>query len=157
MAHSLHETGRWRQPEPEGHNLGPREASSTKLQAGFFANQDFLGFWTADIHRESRSQRSDAQKRHTAHLRSHAHCTPRKSSSWDRGGDKTNLPPRGDCVHQAPAHLSYLDLGSAQNTGPTKSTPLWSTREPEPEWLRPGKCKQTRACLRQFPAEQPRA
>ena len=39
-------------------NLGPREASSTKLQAGFIANQDFLGFWTVDICQEGRSQRS---------------------------------------------------------------------------------------------------
>ena len=31
--------------------------------------------------------------------------------------------------------------------------PLWSTRVPEPEWLRPGKCIQPRAGLRQFPAE----
>ena len=35
------ETGRRGQPEPEGDNCGPREASSTKLQAGFIANQDF--------------------------------------------------------------------------------------------------------------------
>ena len=40
----------WRQacrgkPELERGNLGPREASSTKLQAGSIANQDFLGFW----------------------------------------------------------------------------------------------------------------
>ena len=37
------------QPEPEGVNCSPREASSTKLQAGFIANQDFLGFWMVDI------------------------------------------------------------------------------------------------------------
>ena len=36
-------TGRWSQPEPEGGSRGPREASSTNLQAGFIANQ-FLGF-----------------------------------------------------------------------------------------------------------------
>ena len=39
----------------------------------------------------------------------------------------------------------------AQNTGPTESAPLWSTREPEPEWLRPGKCTHPRARCRQFP------
>ena len=37
------------QPEPEGVNCSPREAPSTKLQAGFIANQDFLGFWMVDI------------------------------------------------------------------------------------------------------------
>ena len=31
--------------------------------------------------------------------------------------------------------------------------PLWSTGEPEPEQLRPGKCTQPRACFRQFPCK----
>ena len=39
-------------------NPDPREASSTKLQAGFIANQDFLGFWMVNIQQEGRSQRS---------------------------------------------------------------------------------------------------
>ena len=43
------EIGRRGQPEPEGGNHRPREALSTKLQAGFIANQDFLGFWTVNI------------------------------------------------------------------------------------------------------------
>ena len=126
-------------------NLSPREASSTKLQAGFIANQDFMKFWMVDTCREGRSQRSAPQKRHTAHLRRHTHCTPRKSSGWNGGGDKTCLPPGGDCIRQAPGHLSCSDLGRAQNTGPTESVPLWSTQEPEPERLRPGKCTQLRA------------
>ena len=54
-------------------------------------------------------------------------------------------------------HLSYSDLGRAQNAGPTKSAPLRNTRVPEPERLRPGRCMQPRAGLRWFPAEQPRA
>ena len=41
--------------------------------------------------------------------------------------------------------------------GPTESAPLWSTREPEPERLRPGEYMQPGASIRQFPAEQPRA
>ena len=32
--------------EPDDGNCSPREALSTKLQAGFIANQDSLGFWT---------------------------------------------------------------------------------------------------------------
>ena len=45
-------------------NRGPREASYTKLQAGFVANQDFLGFCMVDIRWEGHSQRSAPQKRH---------------------------------------------------------------------------------------------
>ena len=86
---SPQETGRGGQPESERGNRSPREASSTKLQAGFVANQDVLGFWMIDIRREGHSQRSASQKRHTAHLRRRAHCIPRKPSSRDRGGDKS--------------------------------------------------------------------
>ena len=53
-------------------NHSRREASSTKLQAGFIANQDFLGFWTVDIH-----------------LRRCASCTTRKPSSRDGEDDKS--------------------------------------------------------------------
>ena len=44
-------------------------------------------------------------------------------------------PTLGECVCQAPGHPSCSDLGKAQNAGPTESVPLWSTQEPEPEWL----------------------
>ena len=126
-AHPLLETGRRGQPEPEGGNRGPREASCTKLQAGFIANQDFLGFWMVDIHQEGHGQRSAPQKRHTAHLRRRACCTPRKLSTWVGGGNKMHPPTGGDCAHQAPGHLSCSDLGRAQNAGSTESAPLWST------------------------------
>ena len=119
--------GRWGQPEPERGNCGPREASSTKLQAGFIDNQDFLGFWMADIHQEGQSQRSAPQKRHMTHLRRRACCTSRKLSGWDWGGNKTQHPTGGDCTRQAPGHLGCLELGRAQNAGPTESAPLWST------------------------------
>ena len=62
-----------------------------------------------------------------------------------------------DHPRQAPGHLSGSDLGRVQNAVPTESAPLRTTRVPEPECLRPGKCIQPRAGLRQFPAEQPRA
>ena len=62
-----------------------------------------------------------------------------------------------DCAHQTPHHLSCLDLGRAQNAGPTESAPLRTTWEPEPERLRPERCRQPRVSLRWFPAEQPRA
>ena len=145
------------QPEPEGGNRGPKEASYNKLQADFIANQDFLGFWTVDIHWEGHRQRSAPQKRHMAHLRRRACCTPRKLSSWNGGSDKSQPSTGGNCARQAPGHLSCSDLGWAQNAGPTKSAPLWSTREPEPEQLRPGECMQPRPRIREFLAEQPRA
>ena len=87
-----------------------------------------------------------------AHLRQYSHYAPRKPSSWEGGQEviRRTAPP-GECPHQAPDRLSCSDLGKAQNVGPTKSVPLWSTREPEPEQLRPGKCTQPRARLRRFP------
>ena len=150
------ETGRRGQPEPEGGNRGPREAPSTNLRARFIANQGFLGFWMVDIHREGRSQRSAIEKRRTARLRRHTGFTSRKPSGRDGGGDKPQLSTGGGCSRQV-SHLSCSDQGWAQNAGPTESAPLWSTQEPEPEWLRPGECIQPRASIRQFPAEQPRA
>ena len=56
------ETGRRGQPGPERGNRSPREASSTKLQSGFVANQDFLGFWMPDIHQKGHSQRAAPQR-----------------------------------------------------------------------------------------------
>ena len=88
--------------------------------------------------------------------RRHARCTLRKSSGWDGEGDKSQPSTWGNYTCQGPGHMSCSDLGRAQNAGPTKSAPLWSTLEPEPERLRPGKCMQTRAHIIQFPAEQPR-
>ena len=76
----------------EGGNCGPREASCSKLQADFIANQDFLGFWIVDIRQEGRSQRSAPQKRHMAHLQRRAGCTPRKQNGRDGGGDKLQRP-----------------------------------------------------------------
>ena len=108
-----------------------------------------FSFLMVDIHREGHSQRSAPQKRHTAHLRRSAHCTPRKPSDLDRRGDKTHCPPGGDCACQAPGHLnartweghktqaqpslrlwgvpenlnmSGLDLGSARNPGPASDS-----------------------------------
>ena len=81
------------QPEPEGDNCGSREASSTKLKTGAVANDEFLGFWTVDIHWEGHSQRSAPQKRHKTQLRWERRLPPRTPSGWDWGGDKTHSPP----------------------------------------------------------------
>ena len=53
-------------------------------------------------------------------------------------------------ARQTPHHVSCLDLGRAQNAGPTESVPLRTIRVPEPEWLRPGRCKKPRAGLGRF-------
>ena len=79
-----------------------------------------------------------------------------KTEQLGPGRGKSQPSTGGDYVCQGPGHLSCLDLAWAQNAGPTKSAPLWTNREPEPEWLTPGKCMQTRACIRQFPGEQPK-
>ena len=157
-AHPLPEAGRREQSELVGGNRGPREASSTKLQAGFVANQDFLGFWAVGVCREGRSQRSVPQKRHTAHLRGHTHCTPRKPSCWDGEairctahlevtalakhlvtwaaqiweGHKTQVQP-SLCLCWVPENLnlSGLDLGSARNPGPASDNSRQSNLEPE--------------------------
>ena len=56
-------------------------------------------------------------------------------------------------AHQTPHHSSCSELGRAQNAGPMESTPLRTTRVPEPERLRPGRCMQPRAGLGGFPEE----
>ena len=55
-----------------------------------------------------------------------------------------------DHARQPPHHLSCLDLGRAQNPGLTESTPLTTTRVPEPERLRLGRCMQPRPALDGF-------
>ena len=75
-------------------NLGPRDGILYQTVSRLpVANQVFLGSWMVDIHQEGRSQRSAPQRRHIAHLRRYAHCTPRKLSDWDWGGDKMHHPP----------------------------------------------------------------
>ena len=96
LAHPPPQTGNGGQPESEGGNRGPREASDTKLQADFIANQDFLRFWMVSKCQEGHSQRSASQKRFMAHLRRCTHCTPRKPSGWDGGGDKLQPSTGGD-------------------------------------------------------------
>ena len=58
-----------------------------------------------------------------------------------------------DHARQTRHHLSCSDLGKAQNAGQTESVPLRTTRVPEPERLRPGRCMHPRAGLGGFPAE----
>ena len=69
--------------------LQPQRSIIYQTVSRLRANQDFLGFWTVDIHQEGHSQRSAPQKRHTAHLRRWASCTPRKPSGRNGGGHKS--------------------------------------------------------------------
>ena len=102
-----------------------------------------------DICQEGCSQRSAPQKRHIAHLRSRACCTPRKPSDGDGGGNKSQASTGGDCAwtwdgHKAQAqpslhlcrvpenlNLSGLGLGSAFNPGPASDSSWQSNLEPE--------------------------
>ena len=62
-------------------NLGPRDSILHQIVSRLpVANQVFLGSWMVDICQEGCTQRSAPQRRHTALLRQHSHCTPRKTS-----------------------------------------------------------------------------
>ena len=132
-------------------NLGPRDGILHQTVSRLpVANQVFLGSWTIDICQEDRSQRS-APRGDTRHTWGGALAV--HPGNWVSGmGEVIKTQPTWrERTRQAPEHLSFSNLGRAQNTGPTKSVPLWSTREPEPERLRPGKCTKPRACFGQFP------
>ena len=71
----------------------------------------------------------------------------------NRAAGTGEVKSHNDRARQTPHHLSWSDLGSVQNAGPTESVPLRTTRVPELERLRPGRCMQ----LEWFSMEQPRA
>ena len=141
-----------RQPGLERGKLGPRDSIPYQTAKRLpVANQVFLGpVWLTSVGRViARDQLSREDTRHTR-------CAPRKPSGWDQGGDEMHCT-WGKRAYQTPGHLSCSDLGRAQNTGPTESAPLRTTRVPEPERLSPGRRMQPRAARGRFPAEQPRA
>ena len=94
-----------------------------------------------DICQEGRSEISSPEE--TRHTRETKQPGP---GWWLR-----HMAHLGQCTRQAPGHLSCSDLERAQNARPTKSVPLQSTREPEPEQLTPGKCTKCRAHFGQHP------
>ena len=119
--------------------LGPRDGIPYQTANSFQSlTKDFQRFWIVDICWEGRSQKSAPQKRHKAHLTS----VPKKWG-WDRRGNKACFT-RVECARQAHGCLS-CSVEEAQNAGSMESGSLWITQEPEPEWLRPGKCTQLRA------------
>ena len=91
----------------------PEMASSTKQGRLPVSNQVFLGSWKADICQEGHSLRSSPQKRHKAHMRRCSHLVPWKTNSWDAGRWLGCTALLGQCAHQAPGHLSSLDLRRA--------------------------------------------
>ena len=150
-AHPQRQGGRRGQPEPERGNLGPREASSTKLQAG----PRLLTRTSWDSGRLTSTGRGavrdQLRRRDTAHLSRPCPLPPRKPSGWD-GEVMRRTPHLGRLCWPSPWSPEPLGPGRANTAGPADSAPLWSTQEPEPERLRPGKCTQPRACLRQLPS-----
>ena len=85
-----------------------------------------------------------------AHVRQRSCCAPGNQVAGTREVIR-GTACLGECTHQPPGRMSCSDLGRAQNTDPTESVPLWSTREPESQQFRPGKCMKHRACFGQFP------
>ena len=62
-------------------SLSPRDGILHQIVSRLpVANQVFLGSWMVDICQEGCTQRSAPQRRHTALLRRHSRCTPRKTS-----------------------------------------------------------------------------
>ena len=72
---------------------------------------------------------------------------PGKVHPENRAAGTGEAISRSDRARQAPGH----------KTQSQQTAPLRTTRVPEPQRLRSGKCMKPRAGLRQFPAEQPTA
>ena len=147
------------QPWPKRGNCSPSKTSSTKLQAGFVANQNFLGFRTVDItrnqlprrdtwhtwegapivHPENQGARTGEAIRHTPHLGVTAlakHLVTWAARNWE--GHKMQAQP-SLCLCGVPENLnlSGLDLGSARKPGPASDSS--HQRNLEPENCRPWK------------------
>ena len=73
--------------------LGPRDASSTKLQAGTqsLTKTPWDSGWLTSAGRVE--PEISSQKRYTAHWRRVHLLPPRKQSRWDQGGDKMHSSP----------------------------------------------------------------
>ena len=92
-----------------------------------------------DICGEGHSQKSAFQKGHR-HIR--PACLETEAGTLE--GIRRTAPGR---VRSSSSWLpELLQPGKAQNAGPAEFVLLWSTQNPESEWLRPGKCTQLRAC-----------
>ena len=149
------EAGVW-QPEPDGKGQSQpqRLASSTKLWAGYqlLTTSSWDPRWLTSARRVTAWDQ--LPRRDTWHTWDSA-LTEHLGNRAARTGEVIRcMVHLGRCTRQAPVCLSCSDMERAQNTRPTKSVPLQSTWEPEPEQLRPGKCTKHRAVLDSAPAEQ---
>ena len=145
--------GRWATARAgrQGPISAPEMASSTKLQAGsqlLTKSSWDPGRLTCARRVAARDQLPRGDTRHTWDSDLTAHLGNQVAGM---GEAIRRTAPLGQCACQAPGHLSCSDLGRAQDAGPIKSAPLWSTWEPEPEQLRPGKCTKPRARFGQLP------
>ena len=113
-AHPQRQGGRRGQPEPERGNLGPREASSTKLQAG----PRLLTRTSWDSGRLTSTGRGavrdQLRRRDTAHLSRPCPLPPRKPSGWD-----------GEVMRRTPhlGRLCWPSPWSPEPLGPGRQTP----------------------------------
>ena len=138
-------------------NLDPRDSILHQTVSRLpVANQVFLGSWMVDICKEGRSLRSPPQRRHMAHLRWLSCGAPRKLSSWDWGGDKMRCTPR---VVRLPSTWSpeLLDLGRAQNAGPTSLCLCGVPKNLNLSSLDLGHARKPGPTLDSSPSEQPGA
>ena len=126
-----------RQPDPEGGSHGPREALSTKLQAGFVANRDFLGVLDgqhlSEKVRQVYTQKTERQgwgRWWVAVTALTKHLITWAARTWE--GHKMQAQPSLrlwgllECLN-----LSSLDLGGACSPGPASDDSQWSNLEPE--------------------------
>ena len=128
-----------RQPEPEVGNCGPREALSTKLQAGFvFTKTSWdsgrsTSTWECAlvVHPENLV----AGTREVITRSDHARQTPGHLSCSDQGRAE-NTTQQSLHLWRLPEYLnlSGLDLGSAHNPGLASDSSLQSNLEPKQCW-----------------------
>ena len=145
-----------RQPQLERGKLGPREASSTKLQAGTqsltktsWDSGQLTSAWkitSRDQFLEETHSTGDGR----------AGCYPGNpvAGIWEV---RRCSPYLGRLRSPSTWSPELLGPGKGTKRRPNPSAPLWSPREPEPEQLRPGKCTQPRPASDSSLAEKPRA
>ena len=133
----------------KGANSSPETAFLTKLQSGFWllTKTSWDSGWLTSTGRVT--ARDQLPRRHTSHQRMHNRCHPANGAAGARELIRRTRH-LGRVCSPSTRSPELLGLGRAQNAGPTEPVPLRSTRESEPERLRPGKCMQPRACFKQL-------
>ena len=152
------EAGRW-QPELEGEGQSwpQRPASSTKLWAGsqLLTMSSWDPGWLTSVRRVTAwDQLTRGDTWHTWYSALAAHPGNLVARTWK--GIKTHGPP-GTVCSPSTWLPELLRTGKGKKHMPNKSVPLQSTREPEPEQLRPGKYMKHRVHFGQCLAEHPGA